>query len=80
MNSDLRITHHFNRFVYQPQEICGLSWSPTGCYLATGANDNKVAIWDWNNSQNTENSSPVHVFDQHKAAVKVFKFVKCLFH
>lgn len=73
MNSDVRIAEHcVNRFVYHSQEVCGLSWSPTGRYLATGANDNKVGIWDWNNSQNTTNTaSPVHVFDQHKAAVKV---------
>ena len=73
MNSDVRAPEHsINRFVYHTQEVCGLQWSPTGRYLATGANDNKVGLWDWNNLQNTDqHATPVHVFTQHKAAVKV---------
>lgn len=72
MHSDVRAPEHcINRFVYHTQEVCGLQWSPTGRYLATGANDNKVGLWDWNNLQNTDqHASPVHVFTQHKAAVK----------
>ena len=27
------------------QEVCGLSWSPDGRFLASGANDNLVNIW-----------------------------------
>jgi len=75
MNSDVRVAEHcVNRFLYHTQEICGLKWSPTGRYLATGANDNKIGIWDWNNSQNVESPTPFHAFTQHKAAVKVCYF------
>eukprot|EP00605_Chrysophyceae_sp_TOSAG23-4_P001327 GSChrysophyteH1.ASY1.ANO1.1444.1 assembled CDS len=42
------------------QEVCGLSWSPDGCTLASGGNENRLCLWDACMSQSR----------QHNAAVK----------
>ena len=42
-------------------------------YLASGANDNKVCIWDYtmtHNQNNSQESRPFHTITEHKAAVK----------
>jgi len=44
-----------------------LKWSYDGRHLASGANDNHVAVWD-NNMVTHE--SPLHLFREHTAAVK----------
>lgn len=44
-------------------EVCGLRWSPEGRYLATGGNDNRVAVW----AQNALSSSdPMFVINEHQ--------------
>jgi cell division cycle protein 20 (cofactor of APC complex) len=64
---DVRIAdHHVGSFEAHSQEVCGLKWSPDGRYLASGGNDNMVAIWDWN----FVNTRPLHTFREHDAAVK----------
>lgn len=62
------ITHHNNHtnhhnHTHLPQ-VCGLKWSPDKQYLASGGNDNKLILWS------THSNSPVHVFNDHLAAVK----------
>ena len=47
--------------------MCGLKWSTDGRHLASGGNDNLVAVWD--NNMNHE-STPLHAFREHRAAVK----------
>ncbi|OAG31637.1 cell division cycle 2-like protein 1, cofactor of APC complex [Nematocida displodere] len=47
------------------QEVCGLSFSATGAYLASGGNDNKVFILD-----GRSHNSILHTITAHKAAVK----------
>lgn len=76
-NHDVRIAdHHISTFGSHTQEVCGLAWSPSGRYLASGSNNNKLIIWDWNQvSQTTAGdvtfrTDHIHSFDQHKAAVK----------
>jgi cell division cycle 20-like protein 1, cofactor of APC complex len=46
------------------QEICGLDWSINDYMLASGANDNKVIVWD------TRKPGEICRFSDHKAAVK----------
>ena len=45
------------------QEICGLKWSHDEQYLASGGNDNKVAVW-------SGGGQLLNKFSDHKAAVK----------
>ena len=80
-NHDVRIAqHHTGSLKLHTQEICGLKWSWDARYLASGANDNLVSIWDMARLTSSTNDSlssspmsnhePVHVFRQHNAAVK----------
>lgn len=55
------------------QEVCGLAWSPCGGQLASGSNDNVVAIW--NLQKGTLSADPTLVADPvllagHGSAVK----------
>jgi cell division cycle 20, cofactor of APC complex len=45
------------------QEVCGLEWSPDGKYLASGANDNSIRIWQLGSSNS-------RVLTGHRSAVK----------
>jgi len=66
---DVRVaSHHVGSFLTHSQEVCGLQWSSDGRYLASGANDNLLCIWDQTAGSN---SSPLFTFSQHQAAVKV---------
>lgn len=55
------ITH---RLAFHKQEVCGLGWSGDSLYLASGGNDNKLAIWD------VRYSDKPLCYGKHKAAVK----------
>lgn len=73
-NHDVRIAeHHIGSYLSHSQEVCGLSWSPSGRYLASGSNNNKLMIWDHNDVNQSLQSpfAPVHCFTKHRAAVKV---------
>ncbi len=59
------------------QEVCGLSWSPDGCTLASGGNENRLCLWDACMSQsrvgqtnNSSDTTPRFTIEQHNAAVK----------
>ena len=74
---DVRVaSHHVGSFLTHTQEVCGLQWSADGRYLASGANDNLLCIWDQNTSTH---SSPLFTLSQHLAAVKVRTTVVCTF-
>ncbi|WIA09936.1 hypothetical protein OEZ86_000101 [Tetradesmus obliquus] len=45
------------------QEVCGLAWSPSGCQLASGGNDNALCIW-------SAGFELQHKIAAHQAAVK----------
>jgi len=60
--------HHVGSLKIHTQEVCGLKWSGDGRHLASGANDNHVAVWD--NIMVTHESTPLHLFREHTAAVK----------
>ena len=51
---------------YHHLEVCGMKWSTDGKYLASGANDNLVCIWNAKNPQ-----EPHQILRGHQAAVKV---------
>lgn len=51
--------------------VCGLRWDRQDTYsLASGANDNRVCIWDARFSTNLSHHAPRLVLSGHKAAVK----------
>lgn len=52
------------------QEVCGLKWSPDLKYLASGGNDNLVNIWATESGAVTTGSNPLHVLNEHQAAVR----------
>jgi len=74
INHDVRIRDHKVAVMqHHTQEVCGLSWSPDGSFLASGGNDNTLCIWDCNGSSgvnNMANNAPKHVLTEHQAAVK----------
>lgn len=51
------------------QEICGLTWSPDGKYLASGGNDNVLNIWQSLDGSRAPDQ-PLFTMNQHNAAVK----------
>lgn len=70
---DVRVAqHHTNTLKLHSQEVCSLKWSPDARYLASGANDNLVGIWEStkNTSPSQTGQEPLHVFRDHNAAVK----------
>lgn len=66
---DVRIAdHHLATLRGHTQEVCGLTWSPDGRYLASGGNDNLVNIWS---GMQAGRQMPLHSFGEHQGAVKV---------
>lgn len=59
-------------------EVCGMKWDPSGKYLASGANDNTVKIWDHGRMVGKNSSSsitsatpqPLVTYTEHQAAIK----------
>eukprot|EP01039_Chlorochromonas_danica_P008878 gene8876-9791_t len=69
IHHDVRIQQHvIGKMTAHSQEVCGLAWSPDGTMLASGANDNALAISDM--SSLSMNMSARHVLTDHQAAVK----------
>ncbi|XP_066508568.1 cell division cycle protein 20 homolog [Hoplias malabaricus] len=64
---DVRVAdHHVSTLRGHAQEVCGLTWSPDGRFLASGGNDNTVNVWSGVQGA----SNPVHRFAEHEGAVK----------
>lgn len=63
---DIRLKNDIiNCLIYHKQEICGLKWNMNNLYeLASGGNDNRLAIWDIRNSL-----KPIF-YGKHRAAIK----------
>jgi len=67
INHDLRVNNarsDISVFTGHSGEVCGLKWSPDGTQLASGGNDNRLNIWQF------DVEGPKFTFNQHKAAVK----------
>lgn len=68
VNHDVRIAeHNVATLASHTQEVCGLAWSPDGMTLASGANDNKLCLWD---ATASSISRPRYELTEHQAAVK----------
>lgn len=68
-NRDVRDQSHFiNCLESHKQEVCGLKWNVEENKLASGGNDNKLFVWDG------LNTSPLHQFTEHNAAVKAISW------
>jgi len=68
INHDVRIAQHkVATLTAHSQEVCGLAWSPDGMTLASGANDNKLCLWD---ASPASTSRPRFELTEHQAAVK----------
>jgi len=68
INHDVRIAEHKTATLSShTQEVCGLAWSPDGLTLASGANDNKLCLWD---AAASSSSRPRFELTDHQAAVK----------
>lgn len=68
---DVRVPrHHIASLMYHTQEVCGLEWSPNETTLASGGNDNVLAIWNINLQSSGEINNPTHCLTEHQAAVK----------
>ena len=65
-NHDVRVAQHKVAELHgHAAEVCGLEWRADGAQLATGGNDNVVAIWDARSL-----AAPKFTKTNHKAAVK----------
>ncbi|MES1915189.1 MAG: hypothetical protein MHM6MM_007166 [Cercozoa sp. M6MM] len=58
---------------FHSQEVCGLAWSPDDCQLASGSNDNTVAVWDARGVL----PLPELVLREHEGAVKALAWAPC---
>jgi len=71
LHSDVRVPDHLvSRSEHHTQEVCGLTWSDDGKYLASGGNDNIVCVWSSRGGQLFANPSPHLVLSEHQAAVR----------
>lgn len=75
-HNDVRVAQHqVGSCKFHTQEVCGLKWSPGGSHLASGANDNLVAVWDNQSVSNGgESSQPLQVYREHTAAIKALSW------
>jgi WD40 repeat protein len=73
INHDPRASSHIvSTYHSHKQEVCGLAWNGDGLTLASGGNDNLLALWDIRrqNSGETAYYQPTHCCTEHLAAVK----------
>ena len=73
INHDYRASSHVvSTYHSHKQEVCGLAWNGDGLTLASGGNDNLLALWDIRrqNSGETAYYQPTHCCTDHLAAVK----------
>ncbi|KAI5307123.1 hypothetical protein KEM56_004182 [Ascosphaera pollenicola] len=69
-NHDVRVAKHKTaELSCHTSEVCGLEWRADGAQLASGGNDNLVAIWDARSL-----SAPKFTKTNHRAAVKALSW------
>ncbi|XP_055921612.1 cell division cycle protein 20 homolog [Eupeodes corollae] len=62
--------HKVTTLLGHTQEVCGLKWSTDFKYLASGGNDNLVNVWPAASASSSTGTEPIHVLNQHQAAVR----------
>jgi cell division cycle protein 20 (cofactor of APC complex) len=68
--NDLRIAEStIHKFIGHADAICNLKWSPSGSQLASGGNDNKLCIWEYNNLSQ-HRTLPLYSIREHHGAIK----------
>ncbi|KAF7653013.1 hypothetical protein LDENG_00088200 [Lucifuga dentata] len=69
---DVRMeNHHVATLTGHSQEVCGLTWSPDGRYLASGGNDNMVYVWPRVQEGGiSSDGQPVRRWSEHQGAIK----------
>uniref|UniRef100_A0A803KTZ5 CDC20/Fizzy WD40 domain-containing protein n=1 Tax=Chenopodium quinoa TaxID=63459 RepID=A0A803KTZ5_CHEQI len=71
INNDLRVRSHIvETYRGHRREVCGLKWSPSGRYLASGGNDNLLHIWDRSMARINSSTQWLHRIQNHTATVK----------
>lgn len=73
INHDHRMNNHVvSTYNSHKQEVCGLAWNGDGLTLASGGNDNLLALWDIRRQNTGEQAyhEPTHCCTDHLAAVK----------
>jgi cell division cycle protein 20 (cofactor of APC complex) len=73
MNHDIRSfnMNKISEYKFHTGDVCRLAWSPNGRFLASGADDRIVSIWDKSLVSSVDNlNKPMIVMREHKAAVK----------
>jgi len=74
MHSDVRVANHMvSQSILHTQEVCGLTWSQDGRYLASGGNDNLVAVWEAAGDCYAT-GQPALQLTQHQAAVRALSW------
>ncbi|KAK6172157.1 hypothetical protein SNE40_015883 [Patella caerulea] len=69
---DVRVAeHHVGTLSSHTQEVCGLKWSPDKRYLASGANDNMLYIW---NATLGHDIKPLYSLSEHQSSVKAISW------
>lgn len=90
LEHDVRVRSHLVASLEaHAQEVCGLAWAPSGAHLATGGNDNLLAIWDVAGGSGggaaaapaaadlgggPARRAPLHRLEAHAAAVKALSW------
>lgn len=67
LNHDFRSNEKISEYNHHTKQICGLSWSCSGRFLASGGDDCSVCVWD---SSGMSSSLPYQEIREHSAAVK----------
>lgn len=68
-NYDVRLAQFHIGSLKNNLDVCGLTWSPNGRFLASGGDNNMVCVWD--TLSRDPWTSPAHTLREHTAAVKV---------
>ncbi|KAL6584385.1 hypothetical protein OROMI_003674 [Orobanche minor] len=80
-NNDVRVRPHIvEAYRGHQQEVCGLKWSASGQWLASGGNDNLLHIWDRCIASSNSPTQWLHRLENHTSAVKALAWCPLVSH